>query len=57
MNREEAKRLIKETFQNGFDENCFRLFAKNLLNDLDETRATPYYQGQYIPDFCCYCVG
>ena len=50
MNRDEAKRLIRETFQNGFAENRFRLFAKNLLNDLDEAKATPYYQGQYIPD-------
>lgn len=50
MRVEEAKKLIRETFQNGFDENRFRLFAKNLFNDLDESKATPYYQGQYIPD-------
>jgi hypothetical protein len=50
MNAEDAKRLIRETFQNGFDENRFGLFARNLFNDLDESKATPYYQGQYIPD-------
>ncbi|HOI17454.1 MAG TPA: TaqI-like C-terminal specificity domain-containing protein [Geobacteraceae bacterium] len=49
MNKEEAKRLIRETFQNHFDESRFRLFAKNLFNDLDESKAFAY-QGQYIPD-------
>ena len=44
MHVEEAKRLIRETFQNSFDENRFRLFAKNLFNDLDESFS---YQGQY----------
>lgn len=49
MQVEEAKRLIQETFQSGFDENRFRLFAKNLFNDLDESKAFAY-QGQFIPD-------
>ena len=49
MRVEEAKKLIRETFQNGFDEDRFRLFAKNLFNDLDESKAFAY-QGQYIPD-------
>ena len=49
MHVEEAKRLIRETFQNNFDENRFRLFAKNLFNNLDESKAFSY-QGQYIPD-------
>ena len=49
MQVEEAKRLIRETFQSGFDENRFRLFAKNLFNDLDESKAFAY-QGQFIPD-------
>jgi len=35
MHMEEAKRLIRETFQNRFDESRFRLFARNLFNDLD----------------------
>ena len=49
MHVEEAKRLIRETFQDSFDENRFRLFAKNLFHDLDESKAFSY-QGQYIPD-------
>jgi hypothetical protein len=49
MQVEEAKRLIQETFQNTFDEGRFRLFAKNLFNDLDESK-TFSQQGQYIPD-------
>jgi len=49
MNQEEAKRLIQETFQNTFDEDRFRLFAKNLFNDLDESK-TFSQQGQHIPD-------
>jgi type I restriction-modification system DNA methylase subunit len=49
MNRDEAARLIKETFDNPFDEDRFRLFSKNLFNDLDESKAFAYH-GQYIPD-------
>jgi hypothetical protein len=37
MNSNEAKRLIQQTCQSGFDENRFRLFAKNLFNDLVES--------------------
>ncbi|MCX5831112.1 MAG: Eco57I restriction-modification methylase domain-containing protein [Deltaproteobacteria bacterium] len=51
MQVEEAKRLIKETFQNTFDEGRFRLFAKNLFNGLDESKASSRpFQGQYIPE-------
>ncbi len=50
MHIEEAKKLITNTFQQSFDENHFRLFIRNLFNDLDESGATPYYQGQYIPE-------
>src|SRR4030042_644022 len=49
MHVEEAKKLIRETFQNGFDEDRFRHFAKNLFNDLDESKAFAY-QGQFIPE-------
>lgn len=49
MNRQEAVRLIQETFNNPFDEDRFRLFSKNLLNELDESKAFAYH-GQYIPD-------
>lgn len=49
MNQQEAKNLIRDTFQNPFDEHRFRIFATNLFNDLDESKAFSY-QGQYIPD-------
>ncbi|MBM4146669.1 MAG: class I SAM-dependent DNA methyltransferase [Nitrospira sp.] len=49
MNKQEAVTLIKETFNNPFDEDRFRLFSKNLFNELDESKAFAYH-GQYIPD-------
>lgn len=49
MNLEAAKNLIRDTFQYQFDENQFRIFIKNLFNDIDESKAFSY-QGQYIPD-------
>ncbi len=49
MHMEEAKRLIRETVQNLFAASRFRLFARNLFHDLDESKAFAY-QGQYIPD-------
>lgn len=48
MNRYEAIRLIQETFNNSFDEDRFRLFTKNLFNELDESKAFSYH-GPYIP--------
>jgi methylase of polypeptide subunit release factors len=49
MTREEAKRLIEETFQRPFDEERFRYFIRNLLNDIDESKAFEYH-GPYIKD-------
>lgn len=49
MQREDAKRLIEETFDYAFDADRFRHFAKNLLNDLDESKAFEYH-GNYIRD-------
>lgn len=49
MQLESAKKLIRDTFQNPFDEGMFRVFIKNLFNDIDESKAFSY-QGQYIPD-------
>lgn len=49
MNQQEAKDLIRGTFQNSFDEQSFHRFARNLFNDLDESKVF-CYQGQYIPD-------
>jgi len=49
MQVEEAKKLITETFQHGFNEMRFRLFAINLFPDLDESKAFSLH-GQFIPD-------
>ena len=48
MTKEEAVRLIRDTFQNRLDEQRFRIFANNLFNDIDESKAFSH-QGQYIP--------
>jgi len=39
MDKESAKKLIKNTFQNSFDKIDFIYFIKNLLNQYDETKA------------------
>ena len=39
MNREQAKKLIKDTFEIPFDKEKFVIFIKNLLNRIDETKA------------------
>ena len=39
MNREQAKKLIKDTFETPFDKEKFVIFIKNLLNRIDETKA------------------
>ncbi|MGH7889625.1 MAG: hypothetical protein ACRENF_03645, partial [Thermodesulfobacteriota bacterium] len=49
MTKDEASRLIKETFENPFDESKFLRFIKNLLNDIDESKVFEYH-GAYIPD-------
>ena len=48
MNKEEAKQIIKETFERAFDKEKFKIFIKNFLNEIEETTFT--YQGNYIPD-------
>ena len=49
MTKEEANRLIEATFKNPFDESQFRRFVKNLLNDVNESKAFEYH-GTFIPD-------
>lgn len=49
MKKEEAERLIKDTFENSFDESKFRRFIKNLLNEINESKAFEYH-GSYISD-------
>ncbi|MCM8808128.1 MAG: BREX-1 system adenine-specific DNA-methyltransferase PglX, partial [Candidatus Omnitrophica bacterium] len=48
MNREQAKRLIINTFENPFNKTQFINFLKNLLKSYEEK--TFSYQGNYIPD-------
>ena len=48
MNREQAKELIRETFESPFNKEKFVVFIKNLLNKIEEKTFT--YQGNYIPD-------
>ncbi|RKY88060.1 class I SAM-dependent DNA methyltransferase, partial [candidate division KSB1 bacterium] len=48
MNKEQAKELIRDTFESPFDKEKFVIFIKNLLNKIEEK---PFaYQGNYIPD-------
>ena len=49
MEKKSATRLLTETLQNPFDEDRFRQFARNLVNDLDESKAFQA-QGNYIKD-------
>lgn len=48
MDRQLARNLIRETFENMFDKGRFTRFIKDLLNHIEEAPFT--YQGQYIPD-------
>jgi len=48
MDKESAKKLIKNTFQNSFDKEKFIYFIKNLLNQYDESKAF-HLHGCYIP--------
>jgi len=49
MDKQAAKRLIEDTFSQSFDDAKFRVFIRNLVNNIDETKAFEYH-GQYIPD-------
>ena len=49
MDKESARRLIKDTFQNPFDKNRFIYFIKNILNRYDGSK-TFRLHGCYIPD-------
>jgi len=48
MNRQQAKELIRNTFESPFDKERFTFFIKNLLNKIEEKPFS--YQGNYIPD-------
>ena len=47
MDREQAKNLIKDTFEQHFNKNKFYVFIKNLLNYIEDAHFT--YRGNYIP--------
>jgi len=48
MDEQQAKEIIRETFESPFDNGRFANFIKNLLNRIDDAPFT--YQGKYIPD-------
>lgn len=48
MDKQQAQKIIKETFENPFDKNRFSYFIKNLLNHLEEAYIP--YRGKFIPD-------
>ena len=49
MNRSEARSLIAQTFTQAFDKGCFGAFVVNVLNDIDESKASAW-NSQYIKD-------
>jgi hypothetical protein len=48
MDQQQARTLVKETFQDSFDKNRFVRFTKELLNTFED--ATFTYTDNYIPD-------
>jgi hypothetical protein len=48
MDKESAKKLIRNTFQNSFDKKSFIYFIKNLLNQYDESKA--FHARGYVPE-------
>lgn len=49
MNRDQAYTLIRQTFTQGFDKTRFRTLTVNLLNRMDESKASAW-NSQYIKD-------
>jgi len=48
MDKQQAQRIIKETFESPFGKNRFVSFIRNLLNKIEVS--TFIYKGNYIPD-------
>ena len=48
MDKQQARNIIRDTFENSFDKVRFIGFIKNLLNHIED--ASFIYQGNYIPD-------
>ncbi|MFW6173386.1 MAG: DNA methyltransferase, partial [Elusimicrobiota bacterium] len=49
MDKIQAKKLIKNTFENSFDKEKYTYLIKNILNNFEDTPET-FYKGKYIPD-------
>jgi type I restriction-modification system DNA methylase subunit len=49
VEKESAKKLIRETFERSFERDHFIYFVKNLLNKLDESGST-VLKGSHLPD-------
>ena len=48
MDKQQARNLITETFEQPFEKARFTAFIKNLLNRIEDAPFT--YKGQFIPD-------
>ncbi len=48
MNREQAQRIVRQTFESPFDKSKFADFIRELLNTLEHAPFS--YKGNYIPD-------
>ncbi|MFY9171993.1 MAG: TaqI-like C-terminal specificity domain-containing protein [Petrimonas mucosa] len=48
MDKQYARKIITETFENPFDKGRFTGFIRNLLNHIEDSSFT--YQGNYIPE-------
>ena len=49
MDKQDAIKIIRDTFERPFDRRCFTYFVKNLLNNIESEDKHPY-SGKYIPD-------
>lgn len=49
MDKQDAIKIIRDTFERPFDRRCFTYFVKNLLNNIESEDKHPY-SGRYIPD-------
>lgn len=49
MEKDFARKLVKDTLQHSFEKERFTYLVKNLLNTIEETPQT-VYRGNYIPD-------
>lgn len=50
MDKEQAKKLVKETFENNFNKELFLNFIRNLCNEIDESKAFPFRETGYIKE-------